>query len=108
MMGGLAEQVLAEKAERDAARERFETRLARLKGELDERGFASRVASKVAEDAKDVFEEARDVADQNRGIVAGTIVALMVWFMRNPILAALGRWIGEHNQDKMEAHDERR
>jgi hypothetical protein len=44
-----------------------------------------------------MFDEALDVADQNRGIVAGTIAALAVWFFRSPIISAIERLVGAYS-----------
>lgn len=85
-MGNLARELENSRATRDRAREAFDTRLAQVREDLDERGVGGRIANRIGEDARIVFEEAIDVADTHRGAVAGTILALAVWTFRNPLL----------------------
>lgn len=101
-MGKLAEQVRAEKTRRDEARRRFETRLANVKNDLEAKGIGSRIAGKLGEDAKEALDQAIEIADENRGVVAGTVAALMVWFMRNPIIAAIDKALGGDAQPEVE------
>ena len=88
-MARLTRQVLADRAIRDAARAAFDGRLAQVKTDLAARSIGGRVADKAVDEALAVLDEAKAVADGNRAIVAGTIAALVLWFLRNPILAGL-------------------
>jgi len=86
-MGKLAEQVRSDRGIRNAARGLFDQRLAQVRQDIEARGVGGRIADKAASDARDMLDEALEVADQNRGVVAGTVLALLLWFFRNPIMA---------------------
>ena len=90
-MSGLADQVLADRAARDAARAAFDAHYGALKADLEERGVAGRIADEAIEQAKDVFDEAVAIAGTHPGAIGGTIVALVLWIFRNPILARIGK-----------------
>lgn len=94
MMGRHARQVEQSRAERDAARELFDTQLALIREELAERGIGGRIADKVGHDTREAIDEAIAVADANRGVIAGTIAALAVWLLRRPILSWLEKLLG--------------
>lgn len=85
---------LAHKTARDQAKLAFDTRLAQVKLDLEARGVAGRVADEVVENAKLVFDEAADVAQEHPGVIGGTIAALMLWLLRNPIIGLLDDLIG--------------
>lgn len=93
-MGSLARELENCRSARDDAREVFDTRLAQVREDLEERGIGGRVADRIGEDARIIFEEAIDVADSHRGIVAGTIVAVAIWIFRNPIIRLVEELLG--------------
>lgn len=82
-------QVLADKALRDTAKLNFDARLAQVKLDLEARGVGGRVADEVADRAKLVFDEAAYVAQEHPGVIGGTIAAIMLWILRNPIIGWL-------------------
>jgi hypothetical protein len=75
---------------RNAARAVLKADLDHARATLSAKSFAARVAGRVGDGAKDVFEAARTTADDNRGVLAGLIGALMLWFARSPIMEVLG------------------
>ncbi|MDE8653628.1 hypothetical protein [Novosphingobium album (ex Liu et al. 2023)] len=89
MMGTHAQQVLADKAARKAARDALDTRLARMKADLETRGLAGRIADEVSERARVVIDEAVDVAEAHPGVIGGTIAALALWLLRHPLIALI-------------------
>jgi hypothetical protein len=93
-MARLMLKLASDRLARDAARERFDEKLKQVREDLGARGAGGRILDRVTEDARDMFDEALDVADENRGVIAGTIAALMIWFFRSPIIAAAERTIG--------------
>lgn len=103
-MSRLARKLQSDRASRDAAREVFDERLAQLRADLDAKSIGGRIVERIGEDARIVLDEAIDVAENNRGVVIGTIAALMVWFFRKPILAWLDRLTNGYFQE--EATDE--
>ncbi|MCB2075993.1 MAG: hypothetical protein H6917_09275 [Novosphingobium sp.] len=94
-MGRLANQVRADRAIRDAARGAFETRMSQVRQDLEARGIAGRVADRLGAEARDAMNVAMEVAEQNKGVVAGTVAALALWFLRNPIIAWLEGLLGQ-------------
>lgn len=104
-MGKLADQVFEQRAQRNAARGEFDGRLALVKQDLEARGIAGRIADKVSEDAREAFETALEVADDNRGVVAGTIAALAIWFLRNPIIAWIDGMLGSQDTERDSSSD---
>ncbi|KHK91267.1 hypothetical protein [Novosphingobium malaysiense] len=86
-MNSQAAQVMADRAARDAARAVFEEHYHALKADIEERGITGRIADEMKEQAKDMFDEAVAVAESNPGVIGGTIAALALWILRNPIIA---------------------
>lgn len=93
-MGKLAAQVMADRAARDAARATFDAHYGALKADMEERGIGGRIADEAIEQAKDVFDEAVAVAEAHPAAIGGTIAALALWILRNPIIAWLERTLG--------------
>lgn len=87
-------QVLADKTLRDTAKRSFDIRLEQVKLDLAARGVAGRVADEVVEQAKLVFDEAADVAQEHPGVIGGTIAALTLWILRNPLIRWLDALLG--------------
>lgn len=75
------------RAARDAARATFDAQLLRLRGDPAARSIGGRVADRLSSDAHAAFDQALDVATESKGIIAGTIAALTLWFLRHPIIA---------------------
>lgn len=94
MTQSLQSKVFADKALRDASKSSFDARLAQVKLDLEARGVAGRIADEVADSAKLVFDEAVDVAQEHPGIIGGTIAALVLWILRNPIIGWLEELLG--------------
>lgn len=85
----LERQVLADKALRDKAKLAFDGGLAQVKLDLAARGIGGRVADEVVDRAKLVFDEAVYVAEEHPGVIGGTIAAIVLWLVRNPIIGWL-------------------
>ncbi|MBB4857126.1 hypothetical protein HNO88_000423 [Novosphingobium chloroacetimidivorans] len=94
MTAGLEAKVLADKALRDTTKLTLDKRLAQVKLDLEARGVAGRVADEFVEHAKMVYDEGAAVAQEHPGIIGGTIAALMLWILRNPIIAWLDALLG--------------
>ncbi|MET1756239.1 hypothetical protein ABVV53_12345 [Novosphingobium sp. RD2P27] len=89
---------LADQAVRDETKLAFDTRLKQVKLDLEARGVAGRVADEAVEKARVVFDEAADVAHEHPGVIGGTIAALMLWILRNPIVGWLDELLGPRNR----------
>ena len=94
-MTGAGDSRIAEfRALRDAAWAVVQADLAMLKNDLAARGVGERIKDKVGEEAHEVWDQARDVAGEHKGIVAGTILALVAWLLRAPIGHAISALLG--------------
>jgi len=91
---GLDAQVLADKALRDTTKQSFDRNLAQVKLDLQARGIAGRIADEVVERSKLVFDEATEIAQEHPQVIGGTIAALALWILRNPILGWLDELLG--------------
>ena len=89
-MTKLPQQFLEDRALRDAARDVFMADIQHARTSISGKGIAARVGSRVGDGAKDVFEVAKVHADDNRGILAALLGALVLFFAREPILEILG------------------
>lgn len=105
-MTGHLRQLVEARAARDAARGVFDARLDQVRRDLEARGVGARVADRLGEDAKSVLDEALDVASDSKGIIAGTIAMLALWFMRHPIVAWIAGMIHDQTGEEEEANDE--
>jgi hypothetical protein len=103
-----ARDVLEHREVRDLARANFDTRLALIKSDLEARGVGGRIAHRFSDKAKLGIAEAKDIAGTNKGVVAGTIAALAVWFLRSPILAWIEGYLGsdESHEEEYDDRDE--
>lgn len=82
------------KAARNGAHGAFQTRLVQVREDLAARSVGGRVADR----ANEVIAHGVDVARENKAVVAGTIAALALWFLRGPIIAAIGGLWGDEDE----------
>ena len=75
---------------RDAARALVDADIAQLRASLAERSIPTRIADRIGEGATDVLDEAIEVADDNKGVIAALVGAIILWFARHPIMDLLG------------------
>lgn len=100
-MSSLKRQLVEDRALRDAALALVKADIAHLKGDFGAKSMGARFVDRMSEGAVDVFEEAVEVADDNKGVLATLIAAVILWFARNPILSLLEDE-GEHGADAYE------
>ncbi|MGB3470121.1 MAG: hypothetical protein WBA51_04795 [Erythrobacter sp.] len=89
-MSRLPDQFYQDRALRDAARTVLKADVEHARSTLSGKGIASRVGSRIGDGAKDVLEMAKVHAEDKRGIIAGLIAAVTLWFMREPLLEIFG------------------
>jgi hypothetical protein len=70
------------KAARNAAHNAFETQVTQVQEDLAARGIGGRIADRAGE----AMADAAEVANENKGVVAGTIAAIILWALRGPIV----------------------
>ena len=77
-----------------------------LRADLSAHGIGERIKDRAAEEAQDAWYTARDVASEHKGVVAGTVLALVAWLLRGPIGDALLTLFGDDDDDEAEPpHD---
>ena len=90
------------RALRDAAWTVVRTDLDTLRADLAAHGIGERIKHRAAEEAQDAWDTARDVASEHKGVVAGTLLALVAWFLRGPIGNLLSALFGSDDDDDVE------
>lgn len=80
-----------DRAVRRKARGLFDQRLAQVKADYEARGIGDRVKSKAKDESLKALDQAVDVASESKGIIAGTLAALALWFFRAPLLSLARR-----------------
>lgn len=85
-MGKLAAQVMADRATRDAAKARFDGHYQVFKADIEERGLGGRIVDEATEQAKLMLDEAVTIVEEHPAVVGGTLAALALWLLRNPIV----------------------
>ncbi len=100
-------QLAADRAARDAARIRFDTHYEALKADIEERGLAGRLADEAIERGKDLFDEAVIAIEDHPAVAGGTILALVFWFLKDPITTLLERLLGHETPWRKDPADER-
>jgi hypothetical protein len=98
-MGEALEQA---KIARNAAQEALQLQLARVREDLAVRGIGGRIADRAGE----AMADAAEVANENKGVIAGTLAALAIWFLRGPIISLLAR-LWEDGEEDSDDDDER-
>lgn len=81
-------RLAVDRANREAALAVFSDRLERIKADLAARGVGARVADSFKEGTSDALDAGLDVAKERKGVIAGTIGALLLWIFRGPLFAA--------------------
>jgi hypothetical protein len=94
MTVGLEARVISDKAKRDSSKVSLDVRFGQVKQDLEARGIAGRIADEVVEHAKVVFDEAAEIAQEHPQVIGGTIAALVLWILRNPIIGWLDELLG--------------
>ena len=98
-MASLATQLAENRAVRDGAKATFDAHYAAMKADIEERGIAGRLADEAIDKALDIIDEAVAVVEEHPAVVGGTFTALVLWLLRNPILAlaadVFGRFSGK-------------
>lgn len=102
-MSKLDQQFFEDRQLRDAARAVFTAEISHARTSFSAKGVADRVGSRIGDGTKDVLEIAKVHADDNRGILAVIIGAVLLWFAHEPILEILGLADAQGNTDEGDA-----
>ena len=90
------------RALRDSAWAVVRADVAALQADLSATGIGERIKDRAAEEAQDAWDSARDVASEHKGVIAGTILALVAWLLRGPIGDALSALFGDDDEQDAE------
>lgn len=90
------------RALRDAAWAMVHADLDTLRADLSAHGVGERIKDRAAEEAQDAWDNARDVATEHKGVVAGTVLAIVAWLLRGPIGDGLAALFGRDDDDDAE------
>ena len=77
---------------RNSAKSAFTGHYLRLREGLAEKGIGARVADDVKGKAKAAANEAVEIARENKGVIAATVGALVIWALRKPLLDQTEKW----------------
>ena len=70
-----------------------------LQADLTATGIGERIKDRAAEEAEAAWDYAREVASEHKGVVVGTLLALVAWLLRGPIGDALSALFGDDDED---------
>lgn len=90
MTDELERQLREDRMLRDAARALVEADVANLRASLAGRSISSRIIDRIGDGAADVLDEAVAAAENNKGMIATLIAAIVLWFARHPIMDLFG------------------
>jgi hypothetical protein len=71
---------------RNAARAAFNAQVSQIRNDIEARSVSGRIADKVTDDARHAVDQALEVAGESKWVIAGTAGALLLWFLRNPLI----------------------
>jgi hypothetical protein len=100
-----AERNLAgDRATRNSARGVFDGHLARLRGDVAAHGgIVGKVKDEAGQRLLDAGKQGLAIAGESKGIIAGTLAALGLWFFRKPLIdAAKARFIKLQQPDDIQ------
>ena len=87
--GSDAAALLAARALRNAAWDLVCEDVTLLKQGLADRPVGQRIKDRANEEFTDAIDTARDIASENKAVVAGTVLALIGWVLRGPIVRGI-------------------
>jgi len=98
------EKLLAEdRALRNSARAVFNARREKIKAALSDRPVGSRIADEAIDRTRVAAGHAVKVADENRLVVAGTLAAVVLWFLRKPLISSARRLVQREERGELAA-----
>ena len=98
-MSNAADRLAKDRTTREAALSAFNANLAQVRTDLEARGIGGRIADQASMEVRAGIDEALAIADDNKGIVAATIAALALWFLRIPLIAGLRSLLDDEKTD---------
>ena len=98
-MSEVERNLAGDRTTRNAARGVFDAHLARLRGDIDAHGgIVGKAKDEAGQRLLDAGKQALTIAKESKGIVAGTVAALGLWFFRKPLIDAAKGWFGKSGE----------
>jgi hypothetical protein len=85
-MSDRLQRLAEDRALRNAARENFYSGWRSVTGDLEKRGIGQRVSDRALQEVRELADKTLAVAGESKGIIAGTVAAIMLWLFRGPII----------------------
>lgn len=101
-MSASVSDIAALRERRDLAKAAFDERYGAIKADMEERGLAGRIIDENLGYARAVFDETVAVIEDNPAVIGGTIAALVLWLLRNPIFASIQALLGSGSEEDKE------
>jgi hypothetical protein len=100
-----AKQLAQARTARDESKASFDGQMEQLRGDLEVQSIGERIKQRLLHDARAGFYRAADVASESKGLIAGILVVLTLWFMRQPIIAWFKRQKAEGTDHDVSYHE---
>ena len=97
-MSDAEQRLIADRVNRNAARELVERGTGQVKSDLAARGIGGRIKDKVTGELEETLATGVAVARENKPVIAGTIGLLLVWFLRSPLGRLFTRLFGNQSE----------
>ena len=88
-MREIESRLLRDRTERKRARARLDQGISAVRSDLESRGVGERATELVLDEARQAGKLGLDVAREAKGVVAGTVGALLLWQFRAPIMRGI-------------------
>jgi len=95
IMTDQVQRLAEDRATRDAARQNFKTNFERVTGDLQARGIGERISERALREVKDLGSKTAEIAAESKGIIAGTVAAIVLWLLRKPVLDLIDQALAE-------------
>jgi hypothetical protein len=96
------QDLIADRELRDSALRLFKSDLALVRADLREKGVGARIAERIGDGTMDMVDDAVDLAEANKGKLAATAAAVVLWFARGPIKDGLTRLFTDDEEPEPE------
>ena len=100
MASAAEKQLRLDRASRDAARADLDGQVARIRGDLEQRGIGGRIADEAAAKAFAALDDAAAIASESKGVIGGTLALLALWYFRRPIFSAFAALLSMDDEPK--------
>lgn len=98
-MSEIERNLAEDRANRNAARGVFDAHVARLKGDVVAHGgVVGKVKDEAGKRLLDAGKHGLEIAAESKGIIAGTVAALGLWFFRKPLIEAAKDLLGNSDE----------